>query len=111
MQNENLERLLSVKRLDTYYKLFKGDKTTAIEYYQLNIKISEAFYPLLANLEITLRNSVHQSFSVRFDTENWFETLDYKDLADQVTIAKSKITKSRQQLSCDKIVAELTFGF
>ena len=111
MQNENLERLLSAKRLGTYYRLFNGDKTKAIEYYLLNIKISEAFYPLLANLEIALRNSIHQSFAVRFETENWFETLEYQDLADQVKIAKFKIIKNRQQVSCDKIVAELTFGF
>ena len=111
MQNENLEKLLSAKRIETYYKLFKGDKTKAIEYYQLNTKISEAFYPMLANLEIVLRNSVHQSFSIRFKTENWFEILDFQELVDQVNIAKSKITKNRQQLSCDKIVAELTFGF
>ena len=105
MQNENLEKLLSAKRIETYYKLFKGDKTKAIEYYQLNTKISEAFYPMLANLEIVLRNSVHQSFSIRFKTENWFEILDFQELVDQVNIAKSKITKNRQQLSCDKIVA------
>ena len=111
MQNENLEKLLSAKRIETYYKLFKGDKTKAIEYYQLNTKISEAFYPMLANLEIVLRNSVHQSFSIRFKTENWFEILDFQELVNQVNIAKSKITKNRQQLSCDKIVAELTFGF
>ena len=111
MQNENLEKLLSAKRIETYYKLFKSDKTKAIEYYQLNTKISEAFYPMLANLEIVLRNSVHQSFSIRFKTENWFEILDFQELVDQVNIAKSKITKNRQQLSCDKIVAELTFGF
>ena len=111
MQNENLEKLLSAKRIETYYKLFKSDKTKAIEYYQLNTKISEAFYPMLANLEIVLRNSVHQSFSIRFKTENWFEILDFQELVNQVNIAKSKITKNRQQLSCDKIVAELTFGF
>ncbi len=111
MKNENLERLLSEKRLDTYYKLFNGDKNKAIEYYKLNTKVSEAFYPMLANLEIALRNSVHQSFVVRFDTENWFETVEYQDLADQIKIAQSKIIRSKQQLSCDKIVAELTFGF
>lgn len=111
MKNEKLERLLSAKRLDTYYKLFEGDKIKAIEYYQLNTKISEAFYSLLANLEVALRNSVHQSFSVRFKTDNWFEILDYQDLADQVNVAKFKITKNRHQLSSDKIVAELTFGF
>jgi hypothetical protein len=111
MKNENLERLLSAKRLETYYQLFNGEKNNAIEYYQLNTKISEAFYPLLANLEITLRNSIHQSFTVRFGTENWFEEVGYQDLADQIKIAHSKIIKNRQLLNCDKIVAELTFGF
>ncbi len=111
MQSENLERLLSIKRLETYYNLFQGDKTKAIEYYQLNTKISEAFYPLLSNLEIALRNSIHQSFSVRFDTDNWFENLEFEDLSDQIKIAKSKIIKNRQQVNSDKIVAELTFGF
>ncbi|MBK7761975.1 MAG: hypothetical protein IPI46_01210 [Bacteroidetes bacterium] len=111
MQLENLERLLSAKRLDTYYRLFNGEKNDAIEYYQLNIKISEALYPLLANLEIVLRNSIHQSFTKRFGTENWFETLEYQDLIDQIKIANSKIIKNRQVPNCDKIVAELTFGF
>lgn len=77
----------------------------------MNTKISESFYPLLANLEIALRNSIHESFSIRFGTENWFEQLEFKDLEDQVKIAKSKIAKNRQQLSSDKIIAELTFGF
>ena len=111
MQNENLERLLSEKRLDTYYKMFNSNKSKAIEYYKLNTKVSEACYPMLANLEIALRNSVHQSFVVRFNTVNWFETIEHQDLADQIKIAKSKITRNRQQLSCNKIVAELTFGF
>ncbi len=111
MQNENLEKLLSVKRLETYYKMFNGDKCKAIEYYQVNTKISETLYPLLANLEIALRNSINHSFSVRFKTEIWFETLNYPALTDQVTIAKSNIVKNRQQLGCDKTVAELTFGF
>jgi hypothetical protein len=111
MQNENLEKLLSYKRLETYYRQFNDDKNKAIEYYKLNTKISESFYPLLSNLEIVLRNSIHQSFSIRFETENWFEQLEFKELEDQVKVAKSKITKNRQQLSSDKIIAELTFGF
>lgn len=111
MQNENLEKLLSSKRLETYYRQFNDDKNKAIEYYKVNTKISESFYPLLANLEIVLRNSIHQSFSIRFDTENWFDQLEFKELEDQVKVAKSKITKNRQQLSSDKIIAELTFGF
>lgn len=100
-----------MKRLETYYKLFDGNKSKAIEYYQLNTKISESFYPLLSNLEITLRNSIHKSFSVRFGSENWFENVIFQELTDQINIAKSKIIKNKQLLTSDKIVAELTFGF
>lgn len=111
MNIDNLEQLLSVKRLETYYKQFNGNKNKAIEYYQLNTQISESFYPLLSNLEIALRNSIHKSFSLRFGTESWFENIIFQELKDHVNIAKSKITKSKQFLTNDKIVAELTFGF
>lgn len=111
MNIDNLEQLLSVKRLETYFKQFNGNKSKAIEYYQLNTQISESFYPLLSNLEIALRNSIHKSFSLRFGTESWFENIIFQELKDHVNIAKSKITKSKQFLTNDKIVAELTFGF
>jgi len=111
MNIDNLEHLLSVKRLETYYKQFNGNKSKAIEYYQLNTQISESFYPLLSNLEIALRNSIHKSFSLRFGTDNWFENIIFQELKDHINIAKSKITKSKQFLTNDKIVAELTFGF
>ena len=111
MNIDNLEQLLSVKRLETYYKQFNGNKNKAIEYYQLNTQISESFYPLLSNLEIALRNSIHKSFSLRFGTESWFENIIFQELKDHVNIAKSKITKSKLFLTNDKIVAELTFGF
>ena len=111
MENETLEQLLSNKRLETYYKQFEGNKNKAIEYYQLNIKVSESFYPLLANLEVVLRNLIHKSFSVRFGSDFWFDNIIFKELSEQVNIAKSKIIKNKQMLTSDKIVAELTFGF
>ena len=111
MENENLEQLLSIKRLETYYKQFEGDKNKAIDYYRLNTKISESFYPLLSNLEVALRNSIHKSFSVRFGSDSWFDNIIFKELAEQVNIAKSKIIKNKQLVTNDKIVAELTFGF
>jgi hypothetical protein len=71
MQVADLERLLSQSRLATYYKLFPNDKQKAIEYYQLNTQIAESFYPLLSNLEIVLRNAIHNSFSIHFKNTNW----------------------------------------
>ena len=64
MNINDLEKLLSQKRLSTYYNLFPTDKEKAIEYYRLNTQISESLYPLLSNLEIALRNSIHNSFAI-----------------------------------------------
>lgn len=72
MDTADLEKLLSEKRLGTYYNLFPKDKEKAIEYYTFNTQISESLYPLLSNLEIVLRNSIHNSFSIHFKSADWF---------------------------------------
>ena len=111
MQIEVLERLFSKSRLETYYKIFPNDKEKAITYYQLNIQISESLYPLLSNFEVVLRNSIHNSFSIHFKTENWFEKVNYPELIDQINVAKSKISLSKKEFTINKLVSELTLGF
>ena len=70
MQFNELEHLFSKSRLETYYRIFPSDKEKAIAYYQINTQISESLYPLLSNFEIVLRNSIHNSFSIHFKSEN-----------------------------------------
>jgi hypothetical protein len=111
MQIEVLERLFSKSRLETYYKIFPNDKEKAIAYYQLNVQISESLYPLLSNFEVVLRNSIHNSFSIHFKTENWIEKIKYPELVDQINVAKSKISLSKKEFTIDKLVSELTLGF
>lgn len=111
MEVEVLERLLSQKRLVTYYQLFQNDKLKAIEYYQFNTQIAESFYPLLSNFEIILRNAIHNSFSIHFKNTNWYAQVTYPELQDQINIARSKIIASKNQVTIDKLVSELTLGF
>ncbi|MEO7210890.1 MAG: hypothetical protein ABIY35_08085 [Chitinophagaceae bacterium] len=111
MNINDLEKVLSEKRLSTYYNLFPTDKEKAIEYYRLNIQISESFYPLLSNLEILLRNSIHNSFSIHYKSADWFSQFKQPELFDQVNIAKRKILTGQNLMTTDKVIAELTFGF
>lgn len=111
MEIDELERLFSKSRLDTYYRIFPNDQGKAIAYYQLNTQISESLYPLLSNFEIVLRNSIHHSFSIHFKSENWYEQIKYPELIDQIKVAKSKIALSKKEFSIDKLVSELTLGF
>lgn len=109
MNLTDLEKLLSKKRLSTYYNLFPADKEKAIEYYRFNTQISESFYPLLCNLEIALKNSIHNSFTIHFKSDDWFSQFQQPELFDQVNIVKRKIPNNL--MTADKVVAELTFGF
>lgn len=111
MDTADLEKLLSTKRLSTYYSLFPTDKEKAIEYYTFNTQISESLYPLLSNLEIVLRNSIHNSFSIHFKSAEWFLQFKQPELFDQVNVAKRKILAGHNLVTADKVVAELTFGF
>ncbi len=111
MKLTDLEKLFSEKRLSTYYNMFPLNKEKAIEYYRLNLQISESLYPLLSNLEIILRNSIHNSFTIHYKSNDWFLHLTQPELLDQITIAKKKILSANNYLTSDKLVAELTFGF
>ena len=111
MNLRDLERLLSAKRLSTYYNLFPADKEKAIEYYRLNTQISESLYPLLSNLEIALRNSIHNSFAIHYKSADCFSQFKQAELLDQVNVAKRKILTEQNQMTTNKVVAELTFGF
>ncbi len=111
MNLTDLEKLLSEKRLSTYYNLFSMDKEKAIQYYRINTQISESLYPLLCTLEVVLRNSIHNSFTIHFKSTDWFSQLKQPELFDQVNVAKRKILASNNQMTSDKVVAELTFGF
>jgi hypothetical protein len=111
MNERDLEALLSEKRLATYYSLFPNDKQKAIQYYQLNTQISESLYPLLSNFEVVLRNSIHNSFKVHYKTDDWYALITYRELEDQIRVAKAKILASHNQITTDKLVAELTLGF
>jgi hypothetical protein len=104
MDINDLEKLLSEKRLSTYYKLFYKNKEKAIEYYRLNIQISESFYPLLSTLEIVLRNSIHSSFSIHFKSADWASKFKQPELIDQINVSKKPVFQSRLsfRLTCSK---------
>ncbi|NBR15888.1 MAG: AAA family ATPase, partial [Crocinitomicaceae bacterium] len=52
---------------------------------------------------MALRNSIHNSFSIHFKTENWFEKINYPELIDQIKVAKSKILLQKKEFTIDKL--------
>lgn len=72
---DELSIIFSQERLDGYLSHTKcnNSKTDALIAYSWNIELSQALYPALQILEITLRNALHQTLSINFDTAYWFE--------------------------------------
>jgi hypothetical protein len=64
---------LSNPRFQVYLDKTGNDFEKAIQLYKANIELSEAFYPILSILEISLRNAINQKLSDHFNDPFWFK--------------------------------------
>lgn len=116
--------IFSESRLATYLKAANQDKQQALNLYKLNLRLSEALYPLLCLLEITLRNRI-SSVLIRHYGNNWFDGhqgkgFDEQNLPllegknyefDEIQKTKNKYLKRGKQITSDTLTADLNFGF
>jgi hypothetical protein len=105
--------LFSAQRISTYLNHPAcRDEIDALAAYSWNMQLSQAFYPSLQTLEVTLRNAMHTAISQKYHSECWFESkiLHFRE---QKTIEETKKGISNQNKHCDanRIIAELRFGF
>lgn len=68
---KSLERSISSSRILTY-KSKDHTKIETIADYVLNAKISQNFYFLLQNLEVSLRNGIYDSFNNNYPNSDLF---------------------------------------
>lgn len=91
-----------------------------IKRYNDNIKVSQALYPELSVLEITLRNAIDTMLKVQFGN-NWLENevknnyllddYDYNTLISAYDKVKIECKKKSKNFSIGKVIANLSFGF
>lgn len=116
MDRKAIERIISLERLEPYIKHHSDNFDIAIEHYKANIEISEAFYPLLAILEIGLRNNFDYQLKRKFKDDNWFENQNFIKIVsrfqiDQVSEARNNILRDKKIVTAGKVISELSFGF
>lgn len=116
MNRNTIEKIISPERLKPYLKCHSDNFEKAVEHYKANIEISEAFYSLLAILEIAFRNNFDSQFKRQFNDENWFENPVFIKIAsrfqiDRVSEARTNILREKKIITSGKIIAELSFGF
>ncbi|HSV87421.1 MAG TPA: hypothetical protein VLH61_02140 [Bacteroidales bacterium] len=111
-----VERIISKERLEPYLNYHKNDLSKAIAHYKSNILISESFYPLLAVLEIGLRNSIDYQLTKRFYGKEWYDNKEFVKIAtrfqiDRISQARTNIYSEKKEITPARIISELSFGF
>ena len=111
-----IDRIISQERLKPYLVHHSDNIDKAIAHYKSNILISESFYPLIAILEVGLRNSIDYQFKRKFNDVKWYENTDFIKIAfryqiDRISEARTNIQASKKEITSGRIISELTFGF
>jgi Abi-like protein len=110
--NLSLVRTITEARLDKYLIEMKGDLDAALNLYEYNIAVSEAFYTPLQNLEICLRNTIDGCMRNVYGPD-WFHngnanlTID----AQNEVLAAYHDLGDNEDLPPGSIIAELKFSF
>ena len=71
MKYKKVVRLYSNSRVSKYYKATNRNKNKAVMLYFANMKIAQAFHPLLSSFEVILRNQLHYALARHFSDGNW----------------------------------------
>ncbi|WP_285906682.1 Abi family protein [Pseudodesulfovibrio pelocollis] len=107
---------LSVERLQPY-RLPRDISPDEGEYdwllrYIWNIKLCESLYPGLQNLEVALRNAIHNTLSEAYETRFWFlkEGLLKVGEREQISRVERLLPPGKKKIA-GKYIAELGFGF
>jgi|SRR5690554_2262832 len=111
MTEQQIKYYLSQPRFNIYLAKTNNNFGKAYQLYKVNIELSEAFYPILSVLEVSLRNAVHETLKTYFQDEFWFKNSLPIEFLPFVSEATQKLTAQRKNITADRIIAELNFGF
>lgn len=111
-----IRRAISDDRLYPYLELSEGNVETAIRLYEVNTKLSAAFYGPLQGLEVIVRNSIDEQFRATFG-EDWTNLKTIKlqpPQQDDVIQALNDVAMEDgepRDFSHGDVIANLRFGF
>lgn len=119
----NIKKYISAPRLQRYEAICGNDPKKSLKLYQTNLRLSQAFYPILSLFEIILRNAINDEMIRYYNDANWLSnrknTLvvngfrrDGRPFTNEYW--KKKITdiiRNNRRPSNGKILSELSFGF
>lgn len=112
---ERIIESLSHERFETYLRAVGHDPQRALELYVWNLQLAGSFYPLLAGVEVCLRNRVVARLESAFGPE-WRTSAEFSGhLGPKGTAILNKAVKKLRartgQITAGRVTAELSFGF
>jgi hypothetical protein len=106
-------RVFTAPRLSPYQDAAQRDGTHAEDLYRWNLQASEAFFPALSCLEISLRNALDEQLRAKYRRTDWWAAapLAYHDAAKVRRVSDDLLRWKRASPCSDDIASELSFGF
>jgi hypothetical protein len=123
LEYNKLEYYISQPRLNRFLIASGNSKEKAKRLYGVNLKVSQAFYPILNLFEIFLRNVVNYQVSSHYANPNWIITekngfMNDASLISSKFFLKNSVIKAEKairrnggSITSGKIIAEQSFGF
>jgi len=76
LEYNKLEYYLSKPRLDKFLAASGHSKSKAQKLYRINLRVAQAFYPVLNLFEIFLRNATNEVIAVYFNDSHFLSAVD-----------------------------------
>ena len=117
------EEYFSETRFNRYLLSVGNDLSKAKQLYLANIRLAQAFHPLVTQFEVVLRNSLNHHLAIHFGDKDWIINQDigfmsHSSLNNSRYFLKRSVIKSKRSLkkrsvpiTSGKVISSLTFGF
>jgi hypothetical protein len=113
-----IEHRVSPERLAPYRRACGGLLDDAIALYEWNTAISSAFWAVLSDAEVVIRNSMHEQLSTwssgQFGAGPWYVRADRAfswQARDDISIARRRAVADGRAETSGRVIAELSLGF
>lgn len=70
---QKIKKYVSSPRLQKYEIVCNNSPRKSLKLYQTNLRLSQAFYPVLSLYEIVLRNAINEELINYFNDQNWLK--------------------------------------
>lgn len=123
MKIELRNKYFSRPRYNRYLVATGNSSERATKLYNANIRLAQAFHPILSQFEVVLRNSLNIILSTHFADQDWIinqKTGFMRDnslstshyfLRSCVQKSENKLTRRSIPITSGKIISDQTFGF